>query len=195
MTMPTGIMKYINRLSVLLLTGGFFSGCSNELEEIKAYNAQSDSLSVERASEVKITYTDSARIKAIIRTPLLERYPQKENPYLEMPKGLTATFYDERQQMNSSLRADYAISYDKTKIITVRRNVRVRNIREEELETEELHWNQKDKKIYTDQFVKIRRKDEILYGRGFESNETFTRYRIRQPEGKFTIPESEANRP
>lgn len=188
--MPAGIYRYLSRLPVFLLAGGFFMGCSNELKEINAYNAQTDSLSVERATEVKITYTDSARIKAIIRTPLLERYPQKDNPYMEMRKGLTATFYDEREQMNSSLRADYAISYDNTKVITVRRNVHVRNIRQEELETEELHWNQKDKKIYSDQFVKIRRKDEILYGRGFESNETFTKYKIKQPEGKFTIPET-----
>jgi LPS export ABC transporter protein LptC len=187
----SGFKKNMNniRWSMLILASGFFLSCENKLDAIQQYNAAADTLSVEKATGVKIIYTDSSVRKATIYAPLLERYPQKDDPYIEMRKGLRAYFYDENEKVNSSLKADYGISYEKSKIITVRRNVKVRNINDEELETEELHWDQKKKTIYTDQFVKIRRKDEILYGRGFESNETFSRYKIKKPEGKFTIPE------
>jgi LPS export ABC transporter protein LptC len=175
---------------LLWLSGGLFLSCENNLHEINEYNALADSLSIETAEGVKIIYTDSSKRKATIYAKILERHPDIENPYTEMKDGLRAYFYDQEEKVNSTLNADYGISYEESEIITVKRNVKVRNIRDEELETEELHWDQKNKKIYTDQFVKIRRKDEILYGTGFESNETFTRYKIKKPEGKFTIQEN-----
>jgi len=149
-------------------------------------------LSVETAKDVTIRYTDSARLKAIITAPLMERYPEAEKPYLEMTEGLHAEFYNKNGQVVNWLRANYGIHYETDKTIELRDEVQVRNVYDEQLESEELFWDQATKTIHTDKFVKIKRQDELIYGEGFESNETFTKYKIIKPSGRVKLKEVES---
>ena len=59
----------------------------------------------------------------------------------------------------------------------------------EEFYTNELYWNQKDEHVYSDSAIIIIQKDRKIYGVGFESNQTFSRYSIRQPKGTIPIEE------
>ncbi len=173
----------------MLLVAGFFVQCrktpsSNELEKLIK---QAENMSVEEAENVVIRYTDSAVLKATITAPLLIRYPQKKEPYTEMPKGLHAIFYDALGNEDSRLSAAYAINYESKKLIKLTDSVRVFNRKGEELKSEELFWDQANKKIYTNTFVRIIRNGETLRGDGFESNESFTKYRILRPTGPVTV--------
>jgi len=187
------INKYSGRiaagyLSALLLCFVFgLMSCGKDKEKIKKVAKSDPSLGIEKATDVAISYTDSGFLKAKIFSPLMERYPQKSEPYMEMRKGVKGYFYNRDGEAESSLTANYAISYETTKIIEVRNNVHVKNIRDEELETEKLIWDQKRELIYTDNFIKLKTADEILYGTGFEANQTFTRYRIRNLTGRVSI--------
>ena len=57
----------------------------------------------------------------------------------------------------------------------------------ETLNAEELIWDEKNGKIYSDKFVKITTADEIIYGEGFEANEDFTNYKIKNIKGTINI--------
>lgn len=191
------VVKYYRRLfststltSILTLASILtliFSSCQKDPEKVKKVSKMLANLGVEKATDVAISYTDSGILKAKIFSPLMERYPQKAEPYMEMKKGVKGYFYNKDGEVESSLTADYAISYENRKVIEVRNNVKVKNIRAEELETEKLIWDQRTEKIYTDNFIKIKTPDEILYGNGFESNQNFTRYRIRNLKGRVSI--------
>jgi LPS export ABC transporter protein LptC len=87
----------------------------------------------------------------------------------------------------NQLDANYAISHENEKIIEVRNDVRLENVKGERLNTEKLTWNQASKKIYTDQFVKITTPDEVIYGDGFESNQNFTEYKIFKIRGILSL--------
>jgi len=150
-----------------------------------------DSLSVETARDVTIRYTDSAILKATISAPLMERYPKVAEPYLEMTEGLSAVFYDDEGKVSSNLSANYGKNYERKELIELRNKVHVRNKLGEELESEELFWDQKTKRIFTDKFVKITRNQELIYGEGFESNERFTKYKILKPSGRVKIKDQE----
>lgn len=185
------VVKYYRRLfstltSILAFTL-IFSSCQKDPEKVKKVSKMLANLGVEKATDVAISYTDSGILKAKIFSPLMERYPQKAEPYMEMKKGVKGYFYNKDGEVESSLTADYAISYENRKVIEVRNNVKVKNIRAEELETEKLIWDQRTEKIYTDNFIKIKTPDEILYGNGFESNQNFTRYRIRNLKGRVSV--------
>ena len=65
------------------------------------------------------------------------------------------------------------------------------NEKGEQLNTEELIWDPVKMKIYSDQFVRIKTEDEILFGTGFEADQEFTRYRILNPEGTLNIRDDE----
>jgi LPS export ABC transporter protein LptC len=67
-------------------------------------------------------------------------------------------------------------------------NVVVRNEKNnEQINTEHLIWDENKHKIWSDVNVKITRPDNVLYGTGMESNETFTRYSIQEPSGEMNV--------
>jgi LPS export ABC transporter protein LptC len=165
----------------------FVAACGKDPIKVAKVNLINKDMGVEKATDVHLTYTDSGILKARILAPLMERYPQKSEPYTEMKKGVKGFFYNKSGEAESTLSADYAISYENRKIIEVRNNVKVRNNLGEEMETEQLTWDQRREMIYTDKFIKIKTADEILYGTGFESNQNFTRYRIKNLNGRVSI--------
>ena len=72
----------------------------------------------------------------------------------------------------------------------MRDHVVVVNRQGDQLDTEELIWDADTRKIRSDAFVKIRTATEILYGTGFEADETFERYTASSiPEGSLQVEE------
>lgn len=182
-------MRFIKFKNLIWVLYSFFAliSCNADEEKLKKVSKIKIDTGVERATEVTINYTDSGFLRAKIYSPLIEHYQQKAEPYSEMKKGVKGFFYDNNGKIESSLTAEYAISYETRRIIIVKNNVRVLNMRGEEMETEKLIWDQQKEKIYTDKFVKIKTPDEILYGNGLESNQSFTQYRINKLRGRITV--------
>jgi len=118
----------------------------------------------------------------------LNRY-EGEKPYCEMPKGIEVYFYDSLMQVTSNLTANYAISYEKEKIMEARNNVVVINEKKEQLNTERLVWDQRKAIIYSDKFVKINTGKMIIWGDGMTSDERFDKWKILKVKGSITINE------
>lgn len=174
-------------ISLFLFGVLFFSACNHKAEEIKQLADAETKMGAEQATNIQITYADSAVLKAKIKAPLMERFANDANPYMEMKKGLRADFYNKDHIVESTLKANYGISYETTKIIHLKKDVHIVNIKGEELSSEELFWDQNKQKIYTEKYVTIKRSNEIIYGDGFESNENFTKYKILHPTGRVNI--------
>lgn len=175
-------------LLFLVLIFGFYA-CENELADVNVLASKEVILPIEVSKRVELIYSDSAIVKAKLRAPIL-KLVKVENPFYEMPEGLYVEFYKGGiGKIESTLKADYGIKYEKTNLIEVRKNVVVVNSIGEKLETEKLTWNEKSGKIYTDQFVKITRKDEVLFGEGLEANQQFNRYKILKLKGTINLKE------
>jgi LPS export ABC transporter protein LptC len=141
----------------------------------------------ETAEQVEITYTDSGLLKARLQAPLMIAVKQAKEPYMEMPKGLKGTFYGNDGAVESYLSSEYAISYNESKKVILRRNVEVLNVKGERLNTEELHWDQKSGRIYTDKFVQITTAGQIIMGDGMTANQTFTEWEINRYRGTINL--------
>ncbi|MBP6650392.1 MAG: LPS export ABC transporter periplasmic protein LptC [Bacteroidia bacterium] len=165
-----------------------FVSCENDLDKVKLYGKSEKSPS-ESAKNIKILYSDSARVQVELTAPVLDRY-ESENPYIEMPKGLRAIFYDNQLNVKSKLDADYGIRTERDQKMEARRNVVVVNQKGDRLNTEHLIWDEQKQKLISDEFVTITTKDEIIYGDGFEANEDFTKYKIFKPKGTFSFKQS-----
>ena len=61
------------------------------------------------------------------------------------------------------------------------------SVRKEHLTTDELTWDERRQKVFTDRFVVITRPGEILYGRGFEANQDFTNITMKAVEGRVVV--------
>ncbi len=160
------------------------SSCENDVERVKQVTA-SDSLPVETGKDVEFFYSDSGRVKVRAFAPKLERFANPEDPKIVMPDGVNVDFYNEEMKVKSKLTANYAVRYEQKHIMEARHNVVVVNEKGETLNTEKLFWDEDHDRIYSDQFVKITKEDETIWGNGFESNATFDKYDITDITGRF----------
>jgi len=181
--MKANVMKH----PVLLLPFLLFiiSSCQNKEEDIiKA--SRKEVLPVETGRDVKIMYSDSFQLKAILQAPLMERFTG-DNPHLLMKDGVKLQFYNKNKKVTSSLTARWAISREQEKIMEAKNNVVVVNEKNEMLNTEHLIWDERTKRIRTDAFAKITTSDEVIFGEGLEANEDFSWYRILKVKGTINV--------
>jgi len=161
--------------------------CTNTKTNEVNFSVAPENIAVERGVNISINYTDSGYVKARMFAPLLERYNNEERMESEMPDGITAYFYDADGKINSYIKSKYAARKERERTITARNNVMVVNNKGDTLRTEELIWDEKTDKIYTDKYVNITTPDQIIMGTGLESNTAFTRYRIFNIKGTVSL--------
>ena len=174
------------KLLFFLLTIAFIS-CENDIKVINNISNKNN-FPVDSSKNVETIYSDSAKIVLIVKAPIVNRY-EGDKPYSEMPKGVELYSYDSLMNVKSKLTANYAISYEKTKIMEAKNNVIVVNERKEQLNTEHLVWDQQKAMIYSDKFVKIKTEKDILWGDGMESDEMFDKWKILKVKGSINVKE------
>ncbi len=172
---------------VLLSAMAGLAGCENDLAEVRRLTASEDDLNKEVATEITLIYSDSAIVRVMVESPLMIRYTEKNNPRQEFPEGLKVHFYAPNLQQTSVLTAGYGLRLEREKRTILRDSVVWRSIQATQLETEELIWDEKNKKLYTDKFVVIHRPGEIIYGYGFEATQDFDQARIKAVEGRIKV--------
>lgn len=167
----------------------FLLACGNSNEDIDAFQ-QHEKLPQLISTKIVIEYSDSARLKARIKAPVLKEYGQPDN-YTVMPKGVDVYFYDAHGRITSTMHADSAIMRRNSDLMEAYRHVKVVNENGEMLETEELFWrnsqNAADRELFSNTQVQITKNDEVLYGEGLRANESFSKYRILKPQGSFYL--------
>ena len=175
-------MKHFRLFVILLLLG---TSCVNDLEKVKIISSKGH-FPTESLKDAVVYYSDSAIVKVKLKAPKMDHFAG-ENPYIELPEGIDLIFFDTNNETISHLTANYAISYEKKGTMEAKGNVVLINEIGEKLNTEYLIWNQKEAKIFSDKFVKITTKDEIIMGEGFESNESFTNFKIHHIKGTILV--------
>lgn len=174
-------------IPVLLI--GILCSCENDINEVNAISSK-DNEPIKRGKNVELIYSEFAKVKIKVTAPLLEEFAGDKN-YSEMSKGIEVNFYDSLQKVTTKLTANYAINKVSEKIMEAKNNVVVINEKGDKLNTEHLIWQQDSAKIYTNEFVKITTKDEIIMGEGLESNENFTKYKILKIKGTISLKDNE----
>ena len=180
------LRKFIFKSIATFLGVAMLFSCKPDLQTIEAII--SDDISpVETAQNFRIVYSTHAVIQMVMEAPFMQRF-EGENPYMELPEGFLMVFYDTLMNETSRISANYAIQYESDQLIDARNDVVVENMEtNQRLNTEQLIWDQQNEIIYTEKFVKITTEEEVLYGDGFESDERFTSWIIRNPTGTFYI--------
>ncbi len=160
--------------------------CQNELSDIQKVTPREEAFR-EVARDVSLLYSDSAVVRVRVEGPVMVRYLDKSNLREEFPEGLKVHFFGSRDKVNSVLTSKFAVRYENKQEITVRDSVVWISKAGEKLETEELIWDEKNKKVYSNRYVRITNEEEVIYGYGFEANQEFTEWRITQIEGRIGV--------
>lgn len=169
-------------LVILIL---FQTSCKQvEIAKIKAMFDEKN-VDVEIADSVRFTYKEGEYKRAIVTAKTLKRYTKSQSK-LEFSDGLLVKFFEELR-MISVLKANYGVNDDANQLITTSGDVHMENEKNEIMESQELIWNIKTKKVHTDKAIKIKTPDNIIYGIGFEADEDFSNYTIRKVTGVVAI--------
>lgn len=178
---PLGMAGF--RLSLFLFLTSLFVACvdaSKSDKDVKPYTGP-----VIKTFHLNTVYTDSAKVRIKMYADLQLEY---QNGNQEYPKGVKLEFFNELGQNHAVLTAKKG-KFDKQKNeYTAYKDVVVRNLlKNEQLNTDELHWTPNTQKIYTDKGVTITTSKEILKGLGLSAKQDFTEYEILRPTGQFTV--------
>jgi len=176
---------------MLLLAVYFFvSACSsNKPEEIQAITNREEIPSL-IYDELETVLTDSGRVTHRFITPKLLRYDRKEEPYMDFPEGLHVIMYQtENGEIDAQIKCRNAINYEKKGLWELNHDVEAISQKGEVLNTEQLFWDSKAKKIYSNKFVTITTEEEVITGTKFEADENMDNWVIHNMQGNFELDE------
>jgi LPS export ABC transporter protein LptC len=173
--------------SLLLLAGVFFSACENDPNEVAAMFADQRP-DAEIISGFRTIYSDSAQIKVRISGPLMLRFLEGGQFIQQFPQGLFVEFFGNDGEITSTLASKYGIRNEALESVLVQDSVVWLATKGDRLDTDELIWEARQEKIYSDKFVRVIQGDKLITGVGFESNQDFTRSKVRAIQGVVNLP-------
>ena len=134
--------------------------------------------------------SDSGITQYKIVSPLWNVYDEVDTPYWNFPKGIYLQKFDRKFNVIASVAADSAKFFRLMNLWKLDGNVELRKEPGELFLTQQLFWDQRRNRIYSDSFIHIETPDRMLEGHGFESNDQLTKYSIRRPTGIFPVDEN-----
>lgn len=174
------------RIIICLVITTLFYSCKNDLQEVnRFFNEQNEA--IEKGKGIQLIYSDSARVLLKLDAPKMIRHTKGRGNNEVFPAGVKVKFYNNQGEVTAHLIADYAMRNPKHKQVVARDNVVLYNHEGDTLKTDELIWDSKNQKIFTDQFVRITTPKELLYGFGFETDPSFTTYKLKRISGRMQL--------
>src|SRR5690606_11274429 len=120
----------------------------NDLQGVERISNQKIEDPVHGTYGVKVKYGDSSVVKAQLNTPKMLQFNTKA-PYYEFPEGGVLIMYDSLRKETQRVRSRYAIQRVNSGITELRKNVVATRADGMTLESEELIWDENQKRFYS----------------------------------------------
>lgn len=127
--------------------------------------------------------SEYARLQLELDAPLIRQYhsPTAKTLY---PQGVELRFYDSDQRLQTTLRANYAISLDDKKQMEARDSVVViDHSNGDTVYLESLVWDQQEDRLYSNHPLRAVNGQRVTYGDGFVSDSRLQNLRIIRQRG------------
>lgn len=155
----------------ILLVAVFGVSCEGNFKDVQKSTFSEFTPSGE-AEDFNLKYTDSGRITSILVSPEMKDFATVAYPFTEFPKGINVTFYDKNAK-KTFIKSDYAVTYKNTDIIDLQGNVKIWNETGQQMETEQLYFDQKSEWFFTEKRFKFSDPKGISYGQGIDFSKDF----------------------
>ena len=156
--------------------------CKGKLSEAEHLNLSDTP--VQTVDSMFVVQTRNGGVQMRVEADVMERYENDTCSYELFPKGLHAFAYTEGDKLETILHSDNAKHFKSKKhdneYWSAFGNVVVQNvINQQTLETDTLYWDQANKEIYTDCYVRMFSSDGFIQGfHGMRSDEMARNVRI-----------------
>lgn len=167
----------------------FFCAC--EPEKLPTLPTALSSDIVSESFQVRFIFSENALLKAKMSVGHVQEKIEgtKEQPLHihYFYKGVKIEFYNELGEIQTTLTSNEGMLNKESGLADLRGSVVASGKDGATLRTEQLFWDEKKDKFYTDGYVKIETVNRVIEGDGFESNTARTRYRILKARGQVTV--------
>ena len=178
--------KFLKKGFSILVVSLFFS-CDDGSSILKQIN-QFNENPVGIAYDIRMTYTDSAKVKAILTAPINLDYTHLSFMYSEFPEGLKIIFYNDDNEENTVV-ADYGILYNQTRIVDLQGNVVLLSNDGSRLETSQMYWDAEKEWLFTEQPFAFENIDYNLAATRLDTNKEFSKFQTGKLTGTILVEE------
>ena len=173
---------------IFLILGG--AGCHEERKVDVASGLSTGVMPTMKTRNISTLISDSGVTQYKIVSPLWEVYDEIDTPYWRFPKGLYLQKFDRALNIIATVAADSARYLKYEHLWRLDGNVELQRIPGTLFQTQQLFWDERAHRLYSDSFIHIETPTHVIEGHGFESNDQLTDYRIVRPEGIFPVDRS-----
>ena len=188
----TASRRVLAKAALCVLSGAWVA-CENDPQAVAALFPEVDP-GVEAIRDFETIYSDSARLRVRVTGPEMLRKPDDRLYVQEFTRGAHIEFFDDEGAVSSTLESRYGVRYEEDDRVMLRDSVVWETTAGDRLDTEELHWDPVEEKIYSDRFVRLRQADKLITGVGFESNQDFTRAKVLAIQGIVQVEDEQRPR-
>lgn len=132
-------------------------------------------------TDVSTFISDSGYTKYHVTAPRWLMHEDADEPFWRFPDGIELEQYDTDMRPTSTVFADSAVYFSRIRLWRLDGNVVMVNTEADSFLTEQLFWDQANRKIYSDSFIHIVRTDRTIEGYGFESDQSMLYYTVNRP--------------
>lgn len=137
------------------------------------------------ATNIFLIHSDSAIVRSEITAPSQLEYL---NGNQEFPEGIEIKFFTKEGQLETTMRADRGFFMKNENLYRGEGNVQIKNLlKDQSLQSEEIFWDQAQKKIYTEKFVTIQDKQTLFNGTGLQADDSFSVYSLKEVRDSRTL--------
>lgn len=180
------VLKYKMLNIVIALVMTMFFSCKKNFKDVQNIGV-SENEPIGVAENINLKYTDSGKVKAILKSPKMFDYSNRKFPYNQFTDGVNLELFEDGKK--SVVVSDYAIIYNKTNIIDLQGNVKITTHSNDTLYAEQLYYDQTKEWLFTNKPVTFRTGQDLINGNGFDSNSKFTNAEVLEITGLITVDE------
>ncbi|MDA7797671.1 LPS export ABC transporter periplasmic protein LptC [Flavobacteriaceae bacterium] len=172
---------------LLVITIALFVSCADSTQALNEINSDRQE-PLGTAWNIRMIYTDSIKIQAILTAPKHIDYTNLSFRYAEFPEGLKVVFYDDLERENEVI-ADYGILYNDTKLIDLKGNVRLQSHDGSLLTTNQLFWDTESEWLFTEKPFRFEDSDYNFDALRLDTNKEFTKFQTGSLIGTVKVSE------
>ena len=177
-------MKNIfHTLLIMLSLIAILFSCANDMEVVNKFIDEETEPDMV-GDHVEVLYSDSARLKMKLATPLVKQFNSAKEQRREFPEGVHVWYYENTGELKAEITANWAKHDVVANLWEARSNVVLTDRDGKKLETEQLFFDQKKGEIYSEKYTKITDKNgNISSGDSFWAKQDFLSYKLFNKSG------------
>ena len=163
--------------------------CEDYFDDVKKINFK-ELIPAGKTQNFVLRYTDSANLKAILKSPLNIDYTNQIFPYSEFPDGLDIEFFDKKEG-STKVSANYGIVYYLTKIVSLEDNVIIQSPDSSFVKSNQIFWDPEQEWLFTEEKIVFSSDDYNIRAEKMDADRSFKLLKTGKLDGSFLFEDEE----